>query len=266
VTGQSDVELAALRAALEAKEQALAQVEQELADLRGELDAFAREYNARVGARQARLEALEAEVAELRRRRAVPGHREIFADGYASVDEQFRRAWTRPPETEPAPAAPAPPPVLDAAGQGELKRLYRELARAHHPDFATTDDERARRTRVMVEINAAYADRRLADLRAVAGLASAAPREPDLSPAARLAWLRAELARVNDVLIAREREQRELEQGTLMQLKVEAALARRRGRDVLAEALSLVERRIAERELELAMLRGAPDSPGRSGA
>lgn len=253
-----------MRAALEEKEQALAQVEQELEDLRGELDAFACEYNARVGVSQARLEALEAEVAELQRRRAAPGHREVFAEGYASVDEQFRRAWTRPPESEPR-AAPAPPPALDAAGEGELKRLYRELARAHHPDFATTDDERARRTRVMVEINAAYAERRLVDLRAVAGLARAASREPDLSPAARLAWLRAELARVSDVLAARERERRELEQGSLMQLKVEAALGRRRGRDVLAEALALVERKIAERELELVMLRGAAGPPERSG-
>jgi hypothetical protein len=261
-----DTDLAALRVALEEKEQALAQVVQELADLRGELDAFAREYNARVGVRQARLEALEAEVADLRWRRSAPGHRQVFSDGYASVDEQFRRAWTPPPEAEPAPAAPASPPALDAAGEGELKRLYRELARAHHPDFATTDDERARRTRVMVEINAAYAERRLADLRAVAGLATAAPREPDLSPAARLAWLRAELARVSDLLIARERERRELEQGALMQLKVEAALGRRRGRDVLAETLSLVERKIAERELELAMLRGTADPSGRSGA
>jgi len=258
------MDLAALRAVLEEKELALAQVEQELEDLRGELDAFAREYNARVGVRQARLEALEAEVAQ-QQRRAAPGHREVFAYGYASVDDQFRRAWTRPAEPEPAPAAPVPPPALDAAGEGELKRLYRELARAHHPDFATTDDERARRTRVMAEINAAYAERRLADLRAVAGLASAASREPDLSPAARVAWLRAELARVSDVLATRERERRELEQGSLMRLKVEAALGRRRGRDVLAEALALIERKIAERELELVMLRGAAGPPGRNG-
>src|SRR5512139_2844314 len=70
-----NTDIAALRAALDARQREVAQAERELAALRTELDAFAREYNARAGARQARLEALEAEIAELRRR--PPGYRQV---------------------------------------------------------------------------------------------------------------------------------------------------------------------------------------------
>lgn len=51
------------------------------------------------------------------------------------------------------------PPVqkLSADQSAELKRLYRQLARRFHPDFALDEDDRSYRTSIMMAINAAYA-------------------------------------------------------------------------------------------------------------
>jgi capsule polysaccharide export protein KpsE/RkpR len=246
-------ELARLRAALSAGEARLAEVEQELADVRAEADEFARLYNARVGALQAKLEALDEQVRQARARGR--GYRQVFSEGYASVDEQYRRAWSEAPPKVEAPAGPEPAALKEIEVQ-QLRKLYRELARAHHPDLARDERERERRTRVMAEINAAYAARSLPDLRMLAGLAAPQAREPEMTPQARVEWLKKEIARVADLIAEREHERIALEHGALMKLKVETAFARRQGRDLLAETARLIENKIKEREIELVGLGG----------
>gem|GEM_PF-2091162 len=56
-----------------------------------------------------------------------------------------------------------------------LKTLFRELARRVHPDLATNDGDRERRTRAMAEVNRAYKDSDEAQLRAILGEWEASP-------------------------------------------------------------------------------------------
>ena len=49
-------------------------------------------------------------------------------------------------------AQPTPPPVITP----ELKHAYRQAAKLMHPDRATTDAERHRRTALMAQVNIAY--------------------------------------------------------------------------------------------------------------
>jgi len=65
-------------------------------------------------------------------------------------------------------------PQLDAETADEVQRLYRELARRHHPDLARTDEERRRREPLMQRVNAAMHERDLDALRALALEAEAA--------------------------------------------------------------------------------------------
>lgn len=124
-----------------------------------------------------------------------------------------------PPSSEP-----------DAAIQADLKPLYRELAKRFHPDLAVGDVERESRGRRMAEINAAYAR---GDLEALRYLADQSHVRPVLPPT--LAELRAERDRL-DALIARLRQDiAVLNRDPLLLLKIDAALARRSGRDLLAE-------------------------------
>ncbi|OGC77252.1 MAG: hypothetical protein A2Z27_01255 [candidate division Zixibacteria bacterium RBG_16_50_21] len=49
-------------------------------------------------------------------------------------------------------AQPLPPPVITP----ELKRAFRQAAKLMHPDRATTEPERLRRTALMAQVNLAY--------------------------------------------------------------------------------------------------------------
>lgn len=59
-------------------------------------------------------------------------------------------------------------PTVDADNAGELKRLYRDLAKRFHADLSRTDEERLRRQAVMQRINAGFNDRAFALLSAIA--------------------------------------------------------------------------------------------------
>ncbi len=89
---------------------------------------------------------------------------------------QARRAALDPGATAPAAGTPEDTDTPDTV----LRRLYRQLASALHPDRAPDDAERQRRHHLMGEVNAAYAQRDLLTLLRLQG---------DAAPAERLAAL-----------------------------------------------------------------------------
>lgn len=121
-----------------------------------------------------------------------------------------------------------------------LKKLYRLLARRYHPDLAIDDADRAYRNRIMVLINDAYAEKDLDALLALAekdGIVS-----PDIPLAAlhlqkleaernELAWRCSRLQGKYDDLLHCE----------MMRLKIDAALAQNKGRDLLREMAERAE-------------------------
>ena len=98
-------------------------------------------------------------------------------------------------------------PQLDAETADEVQRLYRELARRHHPDLARTDEERRRREPLMQRVNAAMHERDLDALRALALEAEAAdPAFEARSLGEKLIWAIREVARLDEVIEALENE------------------------------------------------------------
>jgi hypothetical protein len=93
-----------------------------------------------------------------------------------------------------------PPTEEDAETAAELKRLYLELARRHHPDLAADAVDRERRQELMLRVNAAFRERDLDALRALADEAEAADAPPTRSPAERLAWTRREIYRLEGLI------------------------------------------------------------------
>lgn len=114
-----------------------------------------------------------------------------FPGGRPQFEEACNRGWVRvlwndygfnveigPPDQEPPPPprSEAPPPAppknpreqipaalktlgykkLDSPTPAEIKDRYRDLARRHHPDLATTPAKRDRATERMQRINVAY--------------------------------------------------------------------------------------------------------------
>lgn len=254
-------QLRRLRAALENIRHDLIEAEAELADRLAEVNAFEFEFEARVGYLYDKLEALEAEIEEYMERLQRVRRKQLGQD-YLPVDEQYRRTWQRPAASAPTP--PAQP--ISPAREAEIRRLYRQLARRFHPDLAVDELDRAYRTEKMAAINNAYAARSLAELIALAQEPDAATptgRLPSGQTEAQLVpVLQEELARCQRRLRDIERELRQLPQRPSVQLSLEVKLARRRGRDLLAELAADMEQKVARKMVERDMLKAQFDQLG----
>ena len=132
-------------AELAARESLLADRELELATLNAELSAFNRRYINRVGARYAELDEIEARIAETKAKNS--SH-----DAHASkVAAAARERAAESGKVGEALAKSAPRANFKPTDR--LKNLYREVAKAVHPDLGTDEEERARRNKFMADGN-----------------------------------------------------------------------------------------------------------------
>ena len=250
-------QLAHLRQQIEVVETELIEREAELVDLRAETYAFRLEYDTRIGRRVAELEEVEAEIERCQRRISEyrewgPGGPPHTLDGtpYISVEEQYRRTWEQP-ETPPP---PRPAGRVDAATEARIKRLYRQLCRRFHPDLAQDAAERAWRTEMMTAVNAAYAARSLVELQALAETSDRSPSAETGTDEQRLTALRDRRQQVERRLREVEQEIRDLMNSPAIDLSLDVKLARRQGRDLLAEMAADVEKELERKRVELDLM------------
>jgi hypothetical protein len=253
-------DLTTLQAEVTAAEARIARLEAELTGLERELDEFRARYDQVVSPVSARLEAVKAAVAELEDQR----RQEMFANAtpleswtqpgeYVPVEEQYRRIWGSPsPSPETITVSSPPEPDSEAS----LKRLYRDLARRYHPDFARNDADRDKRTRLMALINEAYDRRDPSALRALAELGEDAPADVPL-----VILQTDHLRRRRDDLLRRidnlEAERAHLLNREFMKLKVDEKIARLQGRNLLAELAAALDAEYWEWVARLESLRRA---------
>ena len=209
VTSEEERALATALLVLTIRQRRAANLQAELASVSQGLERFAAECQLRLATLFAELEHLrdaidlcERRIARLRGQ-ARPSQQpapEPEPEAEAGADEadweagpdagQFRRR-----RAEAQPRLPEDPETA-----AELKRLYLDLARRHHPDLATDEADRARRQELMLRVNAAFAARDLDALRALAREAEAAAPAPLRSAAERLAWTRREIYRLEGMI------------------------------------------------------------------
>jgi hypothetical protein len=240
----------------------LARLEQEHADLRLELHEFELLYNARVGPLEAQLAETQLHIDEYQLRIELVQWRgkslsplQLEAEVEYRLREQRERAAAIQANADIARSA-VPPPPLDAerAANLDLKQIYRELAKRAHPDLAVDEADRVIRSQHMVEVNALYARQDLEGLRRILRQLETRPLTRDETPEQRLARLKNERLRLDAAVRRVKAEIADLNRDPLMALKLEAALGRSRGRDVLAETSRLMQARLVEAESELQQL------------
>jgi predicted translin family RNA/ssDNA-binding protein len=227
-------ELAAKREELARLEAQLADQELLLASLKAELAAFEGLYLRRVGVLYAELDEWNARLAELRAEQTgTPEAKAEATEARTQAEEAYSAAHGEAAEVQPFTPSP------------ELKKLYREAAKRVHPDTATDEADRARRERLMEEVNAAYA----------AGDEDALRRifvDLDVSPdavqgigiGADLIRVLRQLKQIRNRIAAIELEVTRLSETDLAHLKAKAEAAANEGRDLLAEMASRVEVRV----------------------
>ncbi len=156
------------------------------------------------------------------------------AGAAAAGDYRYRQAPTTPPQSK-----------LTADQSAELKRLYRQLARRFHPDFALDADDRAYRTLIMMELNAAYTAGDIDRLQELSLEPDPQPGEftdEDLVQALLKEWHRCR-RRMEEI----ELELVRLEKHPSAELLRRTEKAANEGRDLLEELASELRERIASK-------------------
>jgi hypothetical protein len=249
----NDPELAEMYDELGRQRERVAELQLELFDAQAELTAFEREVDVRLGGKRQRLAELQKQLAEARHRadyRAQWGDRADSDEPPVDVVEQYRRTWA--PRSKPAEAAK--PPAEPVADPGQIKSLYRTLAKRYHPDLVTDPGEKRRREKVMAEVNQAYADKSLSALKALASRPEEPEQERVKSRQQVIIDLRREIARLKKLIVELESRLHQLVHSASLELKLDVTIARRAGRDLLGEISADLQKQITEIEIELATL------------
>jgi hypothetical protein len=145
---RDDDDLEGLRARVAEREAILGERGAEVARVKSDLDVFKIKYRQRVGLLHERLDELEFAIAE------------------AELGEMSKRVRTGSgdPSESPAGARPAPPTRYTSDA---VRRAFRDVAKAIHPDLARDEFARDRRHTLMVDANRAYALRDEEQLRLI---------------------------------------------------------------------------------------------------
>ena len=236
-----DEELARLQAKLASLKDELADRELELATRRRELLDFQFRYLAIVGTRLAEFDRLEAEITALLAARVPSRDAEREAEASAARARESAEALGDDPD---ALRQAASKPKLEIPE--DLKKLYRKVAKAVHPDYATDDEDRARRERAMAEANAAY---EAGDAERLKAILEDWENSPDAvsgdGTGADLVRVIRAIAAVEARFAALVSEIASCTEGSLAELYVEVGAAEAEGRDLLQEIADDADRRIA---------------------
>ena len=235
----------------------LARLEQEHADLRVELHDFELLYNARVGPIEAQLVEAQLHIDEYKLRIELVQWRgkslspiQLEAEVEHRLRDQRERAEAIHANADIARSF-VPPPPIDPAADLDLKQVYRELAKRTHPDLAIDEADRVIRSQRMVDVNALYAKQDLEGLRRILRQLETRRLAQDETPAQRLTRLKDERLRLDAAIRHVKVEIADLNRDPLMVLKLEAALGRSRGHDVLVDTAQQMQTRLIEAESEL---------------
>jgi hypothetical protein len=200
--------LAAALVELDLRRKRIAGCRAELDALRNRLERFAAECQIKLASLFADLDHLRDAIALCERRiarlraqaRAEEADDEPPQDDFEGDEPNWDWEHADPtgPETDQARRRGRVPELEDPETTAELRRAYLELARRYHPDLAGDDTDRSRRQELMLRINAAFRDRDLDALIALALYAEPSTLPPLRSVAERLAWTRREIVRLEE--------------------------------------------------------------------
>ncbi len=204
---------------------------------RADLDAFRIRYRAEVGLLHDELDRLELELAD-----AELG---VLSDRVANNDES----------NEP-PIGPALESASRALTSDAVRKLFRDVAKAIHPDLAEDAEARDRRHALMIEANRAYA---LGDEEQLRAILRAWERSPEAITGTDEDAMRARLERrigqIEEQLLTLDGELARLKETSLWKLKMMVDEEAAKGTDLIKDMVRRLRRDILVAENRLDALR-----------
>jgi len=208
---------------------------------------FQHRYYQTVGKLYAELDALDAAIANIE---AGLSPDDAIAQTHAEEAEQ--QAKDSAEEAGIIEAQPAPPPVITP----ELKLAFRNAAKLMHPDRATTDHERLRRSDLMAQVNLAY---ERGDQMAIEKLVSEYGQDPEAitggDVASRIVKSIRRIAQLRRRMDEVKQEVATLEEPEIFQLKQTIEETELMGGDPLGDLEKQLMQQISERKITLESLR-----------
>jgi hypothetical protein len=235
-----------LRARVTDLEAQLAGRASELARMRADLDAFRIKYRQQVGLLHEELDRLELELAEAEL--GVIQERVRDNESVGDVGENF----SSPGAAGASPLDSAPKYTTDA-----IRKLFRDVAKAIHPDLAEDDDARDRRHALMVEANRAYA---LGDEEQLRLILQEWERSPESVKGSDQEAMRQRLerriAQIEDRLTSLDTDRSSIQSTSLWKLKAMVDDEASKGRDLITDMVRRLRRDILVATNRLDAIRG----------
>ncbi len=232
-----------------ALEEQVASAELALETLKTETDRFRHRYYQAVGRLYVQLDEIESQLAQARMWQE-PDDPAVQAQAH-SAQEQAKRSAEEAGLIE---ARPPPPPEISP----ELKQIYRQATRLMHPDRATNEAERVRRTELMARVNGAY---ERGDHKAIQRLITEFGEDPEAvageDVASRIVKGIRRIAQLRRRLGELQRDLRIQQHTEIQQLKKTIETAEAMGGDPLGELIQQLTRTISERKIQLEIARQA---------
>lgn len=247
-----EAELERKRVELGALEARLAERELDLNTLEAQLAAFERLYLRTVGPRYAELDEVKAQIAEV-----LASLKPKDRTAQQNVSEARRQAHESAQATAAAKASNQP---TEFKPPQDLKKLYRELAKRVHPDLATDDKDRARRSRIMADVNLAYKEGNVERLQTILAEWEGSPDSVEgAGVGVDLVRIIRKIAQVQGRLGEIEANIARLKNSDLFRLLERVDEARAQGRDLLLQMVAELNRKIASAREHLQDLRAKAD-------
>jgi len=204
---------------------------------------FQHRYYQAVGRLYSQLDELDAQIAKARMDHA-PNDAALKARAKAAEQKAKNSAQ----EAGLIEVQPKPPPVITL----DLKQAYRQAVKMMHPDLATTEHERKRRTDLMAQVNLAY---ERGDQDAIEKLIKEYGQDPEaitgedvasriVKTIRRIAQLRRRLGEVQQEMEAQQKTE-------LFQLRNTVGDAEAKGEDPLGDLTQQLMREVADRTMIL---------------
>lgn len=212
-----------------------------------EIAQFQHRYYQTVGRLYAELDKLDAQIA---RAQAGLSPNDPAAQAQAQAAEQQAKASAE--EAGLIEAQPTPPPVITP----ELKLVFRQAAKLMHPDRATNEPERLRRTALMAQVNLAY---ERGDQKAIEKLIKEYGQDPEailggdvasriVKAIRRIAQLRRRMSEIQQQIDA-------MQQSEIFELKQTIEETEAMGGDPLGDLAKQLMQELSERNIQLEIAR-----------
>jgi hypothetical protein len=214
---------------------------------------FQHRYHQTVGRLYAQLDELDALIAKVA---AGLSPDDAAAQAHAQAAEQQAQASAE--EAGLIEAQPVPPPVITP----ELKLAFRQAAKLMHPDRATNEPERLRRTALMAQVNVAY---ERGDQQAIEKLVAEYGQDPEAitggDVASRLVKTIRRIAQLRRRIGEVQQQMDTMQQAEIFQLKQTIEETEAMGGDPLGDLAKQIMQELSERKIQLEIARQVQVGP-----